>query len=103
MKRVIVYSTFSPLYYGRINLFQRAKVLGGYPIVVLGADEFNWNEKRKKRYFPARDVMGSSRPSVALASDPLLGRIGVRGALTFTSTTSIPSSWATTGRRDSTS
>ena len=52
MKRVITYGTFDLLHYGHINLLRRAKALGDYLIVVLSTDEFNWNEKRKKCYFP---------------------------------------------------
>ena len=40
------------LHYGHINLLRRAKALGDYLIVVLSTDEFNWNEKQKKCYFP---------------------------------------------------
>ena len=52
MKRVITYGTFDLLHYGHINLLRRAKALGDYLIVVLSTDEFNWNEKQKKCYFP---------------------------------------------------
>lgn len=52
MKRVITYGTFDLLHYGHINLLKRAKELGDYLIVVLSTDEFNWNEKGKKCYFP---------------------------------------------------
>ena len=52
MKRVITYGTFDLLHYGHINLLRRAKELGDYLIVALSTDEFNWNEKQKKCYFP---------------------------------------------------
>ncbi len=52
MKRVITYGTFDLLHYGHINLLRRAKNLGDYLIVVLSTDEFNWNQKHKKCYFP---------------------------------------------------
>ncbi len=52
MKRVITYGTFDLLHYGHINLLKRAKALGDYLIVALSTDEFNWNEKHKKCYFP---------------------------------------------------
>lgn len=52
MKRVITYGTFDLLHYGHINLLRRAKSLGDYLVVVLSTDEFNWNEKGKKCYFP---------------------------------------------------
>ena len=52
MKRVITYGTYDLLHYGHINLLKRAKSLGDYLIVVLSTDEFNWNEKQKKCYFP---------------------------------------------------
>ena len=52
MKRVITYGTFDLLHYGHINLLKRAKSLGDYLIVVLSTDEFNWNEKRKRCFFP---------------------------------------------------
>ena len=52
MKRVITYGTFDLLHYGHINLLKRAKALGDYLIVALSTDEFNWNEKQKKCYFP---------------------------------------------------
>ncbi len=52
MKRVITYGTFDLLHYGHINLLRRAKEQGDYLIVCLSTDEFNWNEKKKKCYFP---------------------------------------------------
>lgn len=52
MKRVITYGTFDLLHYGHINLLRRAKEYGDYLIVALSTDEFNWNEKQKKSYFP---------------------------------------------------
>lgn len=52
MKRVITYGTFDLLHYGHINLLQRAKQQGDYLIVALSTDEFNWNAKQKKCYFP---------------------------------------------------
>lgn len=52
MKRVITYGTFDLLHYGHINLLQRAKSLGDYFVVALSTDEFNWNSKNKKTYFP---------------------------------------------------
>lgn len=52
MKKVITYGTFDLLHYGHINLLKRAKALGDYLIVVLSTDEFNWNMKQKKCYFP---------------------------------------------------
>ena len=51
MKRVITYGTFDLLHYGHINLLRRAKQYGDYLIVALSTDDFNWNQKRKKRYF----------------------------------------------------
>lgn len=52
MVRVITYGTFDLLHYGHINLLRRAKEQGDYLIVVLSTDEFNWNMKQKKCYFP---------------------------------------------------
>ena len=52
MKRVITYGTFDLLHYGHINLLRRAKALGDYLIVALSTDEFNWNSKKKRTYFP---------------------------------------------------
>lgn len=52
MKRVITYGTFDLIHYGHINLLKRAKELGDYLIVALSTDEFNWNSKHKKCYFP---------------------------------------------------
>ena len=52
MKRVITYGTYDMLHYGHINLLRRAKALGDSLIVALSTDEFNWNEKQKKCYFP---------------------------------------------------
>lgn len=52
MKRVITYGTFDLLHYGHINLLRRAKALGDYLIVAVSTDEFNWQEKHKKCYFP---------------------------------------------------
>jgi glycerol-3-phosphate cytidylyltransferase len=52
MKRIITYGTFDLLHYGHINLLKRAKELGDYLIVALSTDEFNWNQKQKKCYFP---------------------------------------------------
>lgn len=52
MKKVITYGTFDLLHYGHINLLRRARELGDYLVVVLSTDEFNWNAKHKKCYFP---------------------------------------------------
>ena len=52
MKRVITYGTYDLLHIGHINLLRRAKELGDYLIVAISTDEFNWNEKGKKCYFP---------------------------------------------------
>ena len=52
MRKVITYGTYDLLHYGHINLLRRARELGDYLIVVLSTDEFNWNEKQKKCYFP---------------------------------------------------
>ena len=52
MKRIITYGTFDLLHYGHINLLRRAKELGDYLVVALSTDEFNWNQKHKKCYFP---------------------------------------------------
>lgn len=52
MRRVITYGTFDLLHYGHINLLRRARELGDYLIVALSTDEFNWNEKGKRCYFP---------------------------------------------------
>ena len=35
-----------------IELLRRAKALGDYLVVALSTDEFNWNCKQKKCYFP---------------------------------------------------
>ena len=52
MKRVITYGTFDLLHSGHINLLRRARELGDYLVVALSTDEFNWNQKQKKCYFP---------------------------------------------------
>ena len=52
MKKVITYGTYDLLHYGHINLLRRAKEQGDYLIVALSTDEFNWNSKQKKCYFP---------------------------------------------------
>ena len=52
MKKVITYGTFDLLHPGHIRLLKRARALGDYLIVGLSTDEFNWNEKQKKSYFP---------------------------------------------------
>jgi glycerol-3-phosphate cytidylyltransferase len=52
MKRIITYGTFDLLHYGHINLLKRAKLLGDYLIVALSTDEFNWEGKQKRSYFP---------------------------------------------------
>ena len=52
MKKVITYGTFDLLHYGHIQLLRRAKERGDYLIVALSTDEFNWNSKQKKCYFP---------------------------------------------------
>lgn len=52
MKRVITYGTFDLLHYGHIELLRRAKSMGDYLVVALSTDEFNWNCKQKKCYFP---------------------------------------------------
>jgi glycerol-3-phosphate cytidylyltransferase len=52
MKRVITYGTYDLLHFGHVNLLRRAKALGDYLIVALSTDEFNWDAKRKKCFFP---------------------------------------------------
>ena len=52
MKRVITYGTFDLLHYGHIELLRRARAMGDYLVVALSTDEFNWNCKQKKCYFP---------------------------------------------------
>ena len=52
MKKVITYGTFDLLHVGHINILRRAKALGDYLIVALSTDEFNWDSKQKKCYFP---------------------------------------------------
>ena len=52
MKKVITYGTFDLLHYGHINLLRRARALGDHLTVALSTDEFNWNSKLKKCYFP---------------------------------------------------
>ena len=52
MKRILTYGTFDLLHYGHIELLRRAKACGDYLVVALSTDEFNWNEKQKKCYFP---------------------------------------------------
>lgn len=52
MKKVITYGTFDMLHFGHVNLLRRARALGDYLVVALSTDEFNWNSKRKKCYFP---------------------------------------------------
>lgn len=52
MKKVITYGTFDLFHYGHVNLLRRAKELGDYLIVVISTDEFNWEQKHKKCYFP---------------------------------------------------
>ena len=49
MKKIITYGTFDLLHYGHINLLKRAKALGDYLIVALSTDEFNWNQKEKRK------------------------------------------------------
>ncbi|MBO7482583.1 MAG: glycerol-3-phosphate cytidylyltransferase [Kiritimatiellae bacterium] len=52
MKKVITYGTYDLLHWGHVNLLRRARELGDYLVVALSTDEFNWNMKRKKCYFP---------------------------------------------------
>lgn len=52
MKKVIIYRTFDLLHYGHINLLKRAKQMDDYLIVALSTNDFNWNVKQKKCYFP---------------------------------------------------
>ena len=52
MKKVITYGTYDLLHYGHINLLRRARELGDYLIVALSTDEFNWNMKHKKCFYP---------------------------------------------------
>ena len=49
MKKVITYGSFDLFHEGHYNLLKRAKALGDYLIVALSTDEFNWDEKQKKR------------------------------------------------------
>ncbi|MDO4833828.1 MAG: glycerol-3-phosphate cytidylyltransferase [Bacillota bacterium] len=55
MKKIITYGTYDLLHYGHVNLLRRAKELGDYLIVAISTDDFNWNEKQKKCYFPYED------------------------------------------------
>ena len=93
MRRVITYGTFDLLHYGHINLLRRAKEQGDYLIVALSTDEFNWNEKQKKSYFSYEDRKRMLEARIA----------GIRRSPTWTNTTWMCSSWATTGRASSTS
>ena len=95
MRRVITYGTFDLLHYGHINLLRRAREQGDYLIVALSTDEFNWNEKRKKSYFSYED---RKRMLEAIRR-----RAGTRKSPTWTNTTWMCSSWATTGRASLTS
>ena len=52
MRTVITYGTYDLFHAGHVRLLKRAKALGDYLIVALSTDEFNWNEKHKKCYFP---------------------------------------------------
>ena len=52
MKKVITYGTYDLLHYGHINLLRRARELGDYLVVALSTDEFNWNMKQKKCFYP---------------------------------------------------
>lgn len=52
MKKVITYGTYDLLHWGHVNLLRRARALGDYLVVALSTDEFNWNMKKKKCYFP---------------------------------------------------
>lgn len=52
MRTVITYGTYDLFHAGHVRLLKRAKALGDYLIVALSTDEFNWNEKQKKCYFP---------------------------------------------------
>ena len=58
MKKIITYGTFDLLHYGHIQLLKRAKERGDYLVVALSTDEFNWNSKHKKCYFPYRRRYG---------------------------------------------
>ena len=102
MRRVITYGTFDLLHYGHINLLRRAKEQGDYLIVALSTDEFNWEQKQKKSYFSYED---RKRMLEAIRYVDLVipRRAGTRSSPTWTNTTWMCSSWATTGRESSTS
>ena len=102
MKRVITYGTFDLLHYGHINLLRRARELGDYLVVALSTDEFNWNQKQKKCYFPYEE---RKRMLEAIRYVDLVIRrkAGSRRPPMWTNTRSTCSSWATTGRASSTS
>ena len=102
MRRVITYGTFDLLHYGHINLLRRAKEQGDYLIVALSTDEFNWNEKQKKSYFSYED---RKRMLEAIRYVDLVipEESWDQKITTWTNTTWMCSSWATTGRASSTS
>ena len=99
MRRVITYGTFDLLHYGHISLLRRARGLGDYLVVALSTDEFNHNEKGKVCYF------SYERRKMLLEAIRYVDLVIPEGRreATYTSTTSTPSSWETTGRDSSTS
>jgi FAD synthetase len=47
MKKVLVFGTFDPLHKGHLNLFEQAKALGDYLVVVVSPDEKIRKEKKR--------------------------------------------------------
>src|SRR5699024_3545050 len=101
MRRVITYGTFDLLHYGHIRLLQRCKEQGDYLVVALSSDEFNAG-KGKKSYFSMKNASTCSKRSATSISS-FLRTTGNRRRPTSRNFISTPSSWATTGKANSTS
>ena len=52
MRKVITYGTFDLFHIGHLEILRRAKELGGFLVVAISTDEFNWNEKGKRCVYP---------------------------------------------------
>ena len=106
MKRVITYGTFDLIHYGHINLLKRAKELGDYLIVALSTDEFNWNSKQKKCYFPyakREQLLEAIRYVDLVIPEENWEQKKSRRSPTCSSIRWTPLLWATTGPESSTS
>ncbi len=72
MIKVIVFGTFDPLHEGHINLFQQAKELGDYFVVVVATDERIRTQKNREPRFNENKRVSAIKQNV-LVDEVILG------------------------------